>query len=144
MNALLGNAQYVSGFLNTEPTEESQLDHAGLAVVDGGKRLESFLKRKEFRLSSGHRQFGVERYPQSRAAPFLRHSRTRSFDQYTPHDSSANCKKMSPILPADIVRIDQAQPRFINEGCRLQRVLAALAIHVPVRDAPQFVRDCRD
>ena len=51
---------------------------------------------------------------------------------------------MRPILPVDVLDIDQAQVRLVDERGRLQAVTGPFAGHAPASDAAQLAVDDRD
>src|SRR6476660_7388410 len=51
-----------------------------------------------------------------------------------PHDASGNRQEMRPVLPRNILGIDQAQIGFIDERRRLKAVPGTLSCHAPSRD----------
>ena len=51
-----------------------------------------------------------------------------------PHDASGNRQEMRPVLPRNILGIDEAQIGFIDERRRLQAVPRTLSGHTPSRD----------
>src|SRR3970282_263183 len=50
---------------------------------------------------------------------------------------------MRPVLPVDLLDIDQAQKRFVDQFGRLHAVVRTLALQAPAGDAPQLVVDER-
>ena len=63
----------------------------------------------------------------------------RRIDQNPAHLSGRHRKEVRAVLPLDPVDIDEPQIRLVDQGGRLQRVSRALAVHVPLRQPPQFL-----
>ena len=67
----------------------------------------------------------------------------RVIDQDVAHHLRRHREKVRPILPINILRARQPNIRFVDQRRRLQRVTVTLALHVAMRDAPNFVVDER-
>ncbi len=50
---------------------------------------------------------------------------------------------MRPVLPVDVLDVDEAQKRLVDQFGRLHAVVRTLAEQAPTRDAPQLVVDER-
>jgi hypothetical protein len=73
------------------------------------------------------------------SSAFARSAGARKFNQDAPHDRRGNGKKVSSILPIDLLRIGQPQVRLIDQRAGLERVPRMLTHHVYVRQPAQFV-----
>ena len=63
---------------------------------------------------------------------------TSMIDQDAPHHLGRNSEEMGTILPAHAVVSHQAQVGLVHEGGRLERVAAALTLHIAVSQAAEF------
>ena len=64
---------------------------------------------------------------------------TSMIDQYAPHHLGRNREEMGAILPLHALVVHQAHVGFVHQGGRLERVAAALALHIAVSQAAEFV-----
>jgi hypothetical protein len=64
-------------------------------------------------------------------------------DQDLPHQAGRNRKKMSLIVQLRGLLVDEAQVRFVDQGCALQRVSRLLTLQAAMSDSPEFVVDKR-
>ncbi|MCG3159884.1 MAG: hypothetical protein JMDDDDMK_00909 [Acidobacteria bacterium] len=60
-------------------------------------------------------------------------------NQYAPHRLSRDAEEMRPVLPRDVLVINQLQVSLVDQRRCLQRVSFALVAHVMVRHSAQFV-----
>jgi hypothetical protein len=63
---------------------------------------------------------------------------TRVINHDVPHNLRGRRNKVSAALPDRLGIINQLQVRFVDNGCRLQRVASSLPAHVMVSEAVQF------
>jgi hypothetical protein len=59
-------------------------------------------------------------------------------DQNTAHDSGANSKEVSPILPVNPLYVDEPKVRFMDQRRRLNGMAGMLAAQTSLRDLPQL------
>src|SRR5262249_24390959 len=58
-------------------------------------------------------------------------------NEYVPHYLSRDGEKVCPILPLDVLLIDQAQIRFIDESRGLKSMAQSLPSHIAPRKVTQ-------
>jgi hypothetical protein len=64
-------------------------------------------------------------------------------DQNVSHHTRGDCEEMRAVVPRNTLRIDQAQIRFVDKGCRLEAMSPALARHASLCDLVQLTFDER-
>jgi hypothetical protein len=64
--------------------------------------------------------------------------RSRVVDEDSAHDVGGHTKKVCTVLPVFLVLIDQVDVRFVNERCRLKRVVWPLVAHVACGNPVKF------
>ena len=68
---------------------------------------------------------------------------TGGVHQDAPHDPRRHGEKVPPVLPVDLVNVEQSEIRLIDERRRLQCMVRTLLRHVAPRQAPQLLVDQR-
>ena len=76
-------------------------------------------------------------------APLVRTPRSSEVDEHAAHQPRRHRQEMRPVLPVDVLDIDQAQIGFVDQFGRLHAVVRTLALQAPAGDAPQLVVDER-
>ena len=94
--------------------------------------------------SASDRQTFVERHLHGPPAAFLIPLRSRVVDEDAPHETGRHREEVRAILPVDLLDVDQAQVRLVDERGRLKAVPCPFAGHAPAGDAAQFAVDDRN
>jgi hypothetical protein len=148
-HSLRRHVQYVGRFLNRQPSKEAQLDHLRAPRINLRERLQRIVERAEFTSALGfvkgepiqvHGRLVVDTHS---GAPLCRGARASRFHQNPSHDSRRHGKQVVPVLPVNRLGISEAHICLVNERRGLERMAAALATHVVMRETSQFVVDER-
>lgn len=127
------------GFLDGEAAEETQFNHAALALVEGGKSLERIVEGDEVMTRfCGNRQGFVEAGSARHAAALRRKPAARVIDKNLSHHATAERMKMHAIAHGNRFALQEAQERFVDERGGLQRVSGTLVRHVVDGDTVQL------
>jgi hypothetical protein len=125
----------VGGFVEREPAEESHLHDLTLTHINLGERRQRVVKRHEILIRLiGHEQRFVKSDAGCGAATFLVLPRARVIHQNVAHHTRGDRQEMRPVLPLNMLSIDEPQIRFVYEGRRLQTVAHAFARHTTTGD----------
>ena len=125
--------------------KEPKLDHPSLALVHVSQRPERIVERDEVLATLiRHGQRVIERHANGPAAALLIALRSRDVDEDTPHQPRGHRQEVSPVLPVDVLKIDQSEVRLVHERRRVQAVPGTFASHAASGDAPQLVVHERD
>jgi hypothetical protein len=60
-----------------------------------------------------------------------------------PHDTSGHREEMGAVVPRDVLRVDQAEIRLVDEDRGLEAVARSLSGHAPFGDLVEFPMDER-
>jgi hypothetical protein len=134
----------VTGFLERQPTKESQLGDPALAEIELGQSRQRFVERQH--IDVGRPAFSqpvIERdlHPPSGT---LGHAPTaRVVHQNAAHDLGRHAEELRAVLPRGAVLFDQSEVCLVDEGRRLEGMLATLSPQVGRGAAMQFLIDQR-
>ena len=110
-----------------QPAEVLQLDDPCLALVELRQRGQCVVEHQHLALDRrGGSQALVERHAHA-AGTFRGGARAGVIDQDPPHHARAHGEELGAVAPRRPLLPHQAQVGFVDEGGRLQRVIAALA-----------------
>jgi len=126
-------------FLDGEAAEETQFNHAALALVEGRQRLQRIVESDEVMTRfGGNRQGFVEIGSACHAAALRRKPAARVIDKNLPHHAAAQRMEMHAIANGNRFALQEAEKRFVDERGGLQRVSGALVRHVVDGDTVQL------
>src|SRR6185503_3080001 len=132
------------GFVNTQASEEAQLDNSTLPFVEFGKTLQRIVEREQVTiLFRGDRHRFVQRDLKCFCVFSDAWSTSSEVDQDASHHLRGNAKEVCAILPAHCFPIDQTYVSFVDQCRCLQQVIGALSTHVTFREAVEFGMDKR-
>ena len=110
-----------------------------------GQRLERIVEGDEILTwLVRHDQRVIKRHSDGPAAALLVALRPGDVHEDAPHQPRGHREEVGPVLPVDVLDVDQPEVRLVHQRRRLQAVPAALARHAAPRDPPQFVVHQRD
>jgi hypothetical protein len=114
--------------------EESQLDHAALAIVELRQRLEGIVERDDIvaRCIGDDLRF-VEGHPCIEPSTFLCPSGARVVDENPTYDAGADREKVGSVVPRHVLGVNELQIRLVDERGGLKAVSGTLVGHVPAR-----------
>jgi len=78
-------------------------------------------------------------FPWAACSPKVATTTPSPFDEDLPHGSGCNGEEVGAVGHVEIAAVEQARPGLVHERCRLQRVILALAAHVPPCRLPQLL-----
>ena len=119
------------GLLDAQSGKESQLDDAALAGVKGLEPREQLIQGEQVHCAFGCHGDGVdESHSILDPSAFDPLTRARMVDEDAAHGLRGNPEEVRAILPAYVSLVHQSKERFVDEGCRLQSVIATFAAKV--------------
>ena len=103
-------------FLDGEAAEKAQFNHAALALVEGGQRLQRIVESDEVMTRfGGNRQGFVEICSVRRAAALRRKPAARVIDKNLSHHPAAQRMEMHAIADRNRVALQESEERFVDE-----------------------------
>src|SRR6185503_15951960 len=142
--------QHPTGFLNTQSTKKTELDHLRSSRIELLQRIQGFVQGADLRARRRRLRWQIIEIDRGRVlragrVPASLDCRARPcrVDQNPPHDSRTHGEEMRPIGPIEVTGVDQPQKRFVDERRWLQCVLGALVPHIGARHAVQLLIDKR-
>ena len=136
----LRDAEHLGGFGDGHANKVAQLDQLSFDVVVDGKLVESAMHSQKLILvirTGKIRSFNIQSLEISAVTQCT--LMAGLVDQDAAHRLCGGSKEMSPPFPLIPMAADQAQPGFVNQRSRLERLPGGLIGQLGGRQFPQFL-----
>jgi hypothetical protein len=126
-----------------ESAKKTHLDDLYLAWIETSQRVQRIIEGDKIsawvRGSITAHDSDLFQRDMLHTRPALYVMATGMVHQYAPHHLGRNRKKMGSILPLHALVIHQSHVGLIDQGGRLESVARALALHIAVSEAAEFI-----